>query len=53
MTSTQLARAEQLAWSCYGVFIIEHGKDITFDHPQVLRRVNYGSVNFTIFKKGS
>ena len=33
-----------------GIFIFEHGKDYDFSqHPNFMRHVSYGSVNFTIF----
>ena len=35
-----------------GLFIFEHGKDYDFsEHPQFVRHIAYGSVNFTFFKK--
>ena len=35
-----------------GIFIFEHGKDYDFSqHPQFVRHIAYGSVNFTFFKK--
>ena len=33
-----------------GIFIFEHGKDYDFSgHPNFMRHITYGSVNFTIF----
>lgn len=33
-----------------GIFIFEHGKDYDFSqHPNFMRHISYGSVNFTIF----
>jgi 16S rRNA (guanine(966)-N(2))-methyltransferase RsmD len=33
-----------------GIFIFEHGKDYDFsEHPNFMRHIVYGSVNFTIF----
>ena len=35
-----------------GIFIFEHGKDYDFSqHPQFVRHIAYGSVNFSFFKK--
>ena len=35
-----------------GIFIFEHGKDYDFsEHPQFVRHIAYGSVNFSFFKK--
>lgn len=35
-----------------GLFIFEHGKDYDFsEHPQFIRHIAYGSVNFSFFKK--
>lgn len=35
-----------------GIFIFEHGKDYDFSqHPQFIRHIAYGSVNFSFFKK--
>ena len=35
-----------------GLFIFEHGKDYDFsEHPQFVRHIAYGSVNFSFFKK--
>ena len=35
-----------------GIFIFEHGKDYDFSqHPQFVRHIAYGSVNFTFFSK--
>lgn len=35
-----------------GIFVFEHGKDNDFSqHPDFLRHIAYGSVNFTFFKK--
>ncbi len=34
-----------------GIFVLEHGKDLTFDtHPCFLQHRHYGSVNFSLFK---
>jgi 16S rRNA G966 N2-methylase RsmD len=33
-----------------GIFIFEHGKDNNFaEHPNFMRHISYGSVNFTLF----
>ena len=33
-----------------GIFIFEHSKDYDFsEHPNFMRHIVYGSVNFTIF----
>lgn len=33
-----------------GIFIFEHGKDYDFSqHPNFMRHISYGSVNFTLF----
>lgn len=35
-----------------GIFIFEHGKDYDFSqHPQFVRHISYGSVNFSFFKR--
>ena len=35
-----------------GIFIFEHGKEYDFSqHPQFVRHIAYGSVNFSFFKK--
>ena len=35
-----------------GIFILEHGKDYSFENdPHFLEHRNYGSVNFTFFQK--
>lgn len=35
-----------------GIFILEHGKDYDFSqHPMLIDHRNYGSVNFSFFKK--
>lgn len=34
-----------------GIFVLEHGKDLSFEeHPHFLEHRHYGSVNFTFFK---
>ena len=34
-----------------GIFVLEHGKDLSFEeHPNFLEHRHYGSVNFTFFK---
>ena len=37
-----------------GIFIFEHGKDYDFSqHPNFMRHISYGSVNFTLFSASS